>query len=182
MKSTVVLYLSILAACSSGSRFPELHEFPINDQSFKGKVIFQELSSTTGFKVLLLNQSGEITDQTIFRYVPYRFDTADVNQDGKTEIIVGLTKATRFDPSEKKRLFILRIDDNQIRPMWLGSKVCQELIDFKSLDNGYLQTLERTTAGKFSIGKYYWQSFGLTLENYTHNEITLDYANQIFRN
>lgn len=182
MKSAVVVFLLVLISCCSGSHFPELHEFPIHDQSFKGKVIFQELSSTIGFKVLLIDQRGEITDQTIFRYLPYRFDTADVNQDGNTEIIVGLTKATRFDPVEKKRLFILRIDENKIRPLWLGSKVCQELVDFKSLDNGYLQTLERTTRGKFSIGKYYWQSFGLTLEKYTHNEITLAYANQIFRN
>lgn len=175
-----MVILVVFASCNTTTYFPEHHEFPIRDQSFKGKVIFQALSSTTGFKILLKSQSGEITDQTIFRYVPYRFDTADVNRDGNTEIIVGLIKATRFDPSERKRLFILRIDENQIRPLWLGSKVCQELIDFKSLSNGYLQTLERTKNGKFSIGKYYWQTFGLTLEKYTHNEITFTNANEIF--
>lgn len=66
--------------------------------------------------------------------------------------------------------------------MWLGSKVCQELIDFKVLNNGAIQTLERTAAGGFAIGNYYWQSFGLTLDKYTHHEITLNHAAQIFRN
>ncbi len=180
MKISIVAVLIVLVSCNAVPSFPEIHEFPISDYSFKGKVIFQELTTTTGFKILLQNQSVEITDQTIFRYTPYRFDTADVNHDGRTEIIVGLTKATRFDPSEKKRLFILRIDDDQIRPLWLGSKVCQELIDFKTLDNGYLQTLERTPSGQYSIGKYYWQSFGLTLKEYTYNEISFNDAKQFF--
>ena len=141
-----------MVSCNNENQFPDLHEFSIADHSFTGKVIFQKLSSTEGFKVLLENESGQILNQTVFKYIPYRFDTADVNQDGNAEIIVGLTKATRFDPSEKKRLFILRIDENHVRPMWMGSKVCQELIDFKVLTNGQIQTLERTKTGSFSIG------------------------------
>jgi hypothetical protein len=172
----------LLLSCLTPTQFPELHEFSIADKAFTGKIIFQKLTNTTGFQVLLQNESGEILDQTIFKYVPYRFDTADVNQDGHTEIIVGLTKSTRFDTTEKKRLFILRIDQQHIRPMWMGSKVCQELIDFKVLNNGQIQTLEQTKAGSFSIGNYYWQSFGLTLDKYTHHKTSLNDATQIFRN
>src|ERR1043165_8955242 len=124
MKLFTAFCLAALLSCNTATQFPELHEFSITNKVFKGKVIFQKLSTTTGFKVLLENETGEIMDQTVFRYIPYRFDTADVNQDGRTEIIIGLTKSTRFDPTEKKRLFILRIDDNHVRPMWLGSKVC----------------------------------------------------------
>ena len=120
MKRFLVFCLAVLTSCSTTPRFPELHEFSIANDSFTGKVIFQKLSSTTGFKVILENESGEMTDQTVFRYEPYRFDTLDINQDGHTEIAVGLIKSTRFDPTEKKRLFILRIDEEHIRPMWLG--------------------------------------------------------------
>lgn len=180
MKISFLVGLILLVSCNAEPSFPEINEFPIHSTNFTGTVTFQKLTSTIGFKVLLKNHSGEITDQTIFRYIPYRFDTADVNQDGKTEIIVGLSKATRFDPVQKKRLFILRIDDDQIRPLWLGSKVCQELIDFKALDNGYLQTLERAPSGNYSIGKYYWQSFGLTLKEYSYNEISFNDAKQFF--
>ncbi len=151
------------------------------DDYFSGKVSFQKLTTTTGFKVLLQNREGLVLDQTVFRYIPYHFDTADVNHDGRTEILIGLIKPTEFDPQQKKRLFILRVDENQLRPLWLGSKVCQELINFRSLHNGDLQTMERTSHGNYALGNYYWQSFGLTLRNYTHNEITLDEALKIFQ-
>ena len=176
---SVFCIVALIAGCSSQPEFPELNEFSIADKSFTGKINFKKLVSTTGFKVLLKTNTGE-TDQTIFRYKPYRFDTADVNRDGRTDIIVGLIKATQFDPVEKKRLFILQIDDNNLRPLWLGSKVCQELIDFKVLNNGVIQTLERTSTGSYSIGQYYWQSFGLTLEKYIHHEINFNYATQLF--
>lgn len=77
MKHFTVFCLAVLISCNTATRFPELHEFSIADGSFTGKIIFQKLAGTTGFKVLLENQSGEITDQTVFRYTPYRFDTAD---------------------------------------------------------------------------------------------------------
>lgn len=179
--SSLLCLFVVILGCSSSPQFPALHEFTIQNSSFSGRVSFEELTTTTGFKVLLKSESGEVLDQTIFRYEPYRFDTLDVNRDGRTEIIVGVIKSTHFDPTDKKRLFILRIDDNHIRPLWMGSKVCQELIDFKALHNGMIQTLERTSAGGFSIGNYYWRSFGLTLDQYTHHEITLSHATQIFQ-
>ena len=177
---SVFCMLAMICGCSTGPTFPEVTEFSVADESFAGKIKFKKLTTTEGFKVLLETSTGE-TDQMIFRYKPYRFDTADVDRDGNTEVIVGLIKATHFDPIEMKRLFILKIDDNNLRPLWLGSKVCQELIDFKVLSNGTIQTLERTSTGGYSIGKYYWQSFGLTLEKYIHHETNFNYATQLFK-
>jgi hypothetical protein len=175
-----LVLLALLISCNKETTFPHPYEYPIQDEFFSGKVQFQKLTSTQGFKVLLKDSADNTLDQTIFKYVPYQFDTADVNRDGRTEILIGLIKPTEFDPQEKRRLFILRIDSGQLRPLWLGSKVCQELIDFKSLDNGIVQTLERTSTDTYAIGDYYWESFGLTLRNYTHNKISFDEALQIF--
>jgi len=175
--------LAFLIACTKDTPdFLDPYFYPIEDKFFSGKVEFQKLTSTEGFKVLLKDSAGLTLDQTIFKYVPYKFDTADVNHDGSTEILIGLIKSTEFDPEEKKRLFILRIDNGQLRPLWLGSKVCQELIDFKSLDKGIVQTIERTRTNTYAIGDYYWESFGLTLRNYTHTDISHHEALQIFRN
>lgn len=178
----LLLCFIILSSCQSGPSVQEHQEFQIAGKSFLGRVVFRKLSSTTGFKVLLENQSGYVLDQAVFRYEPYRFDTADVNHDGNAEIIIGLTKVTRFDPTKKKRLFILQIDSVQLRPLWLGSKVCQELIDFRALKDGTIQTIERTKTGAFTIGHYSWQSFGLTLDKYTHQDISLNHANTILWN
>jgi hypothetical protein len=174
--------LTILISCNQQAAYlPHPSVYPINDKFFSGKVEVQMLTSIQGFKVLLKDSLDHAIDQIIFKYVPYQFDTADVNHDGRTEILIGLIKATEFDPHEKKRLFILRVDNRQLRPLWLGSKVCQELIDFRSLDNGIVQTIERTAKDTYAIGDYYWESFGLTLRNYTHTEISLNEALQIFQ-
>lgn len=181
MKHFILLFI-ILVACNEADTY--LHdsaELAIKDKFFSGKVQFQKLTSSLGFKVILKDSTEEVIDQTIFRYAPYQFDTADVDRDGTTDIIIGLIKATEFDPIEKKRLFILRIDNGHLRPLWLGSKVCQELVYFKSNNDGIIQTIEKNANNRYSIGHYYWESFGLTLRNYSHTEITFDDALQRFK-
>lgn len=173
----------LLTACREQEEtFPNNRELTIHDNFFTGKVVFQKLSSTEGFKLLLKNSLNEVQDQAIFKYTPYQLDTGDINHDGSLEILVGLIKTTTFDPVEKKRLFILRIDDEQLRPMWLGSKVCQELINFRTRGHGVIQTIEKSKTNTYSIGHYEWQSFGLTLLHYTHEKISFDEALQIFQN
>jgi hypothetical protein len=150
----------------------------IHDQHFDGSA--QLTRTSKGFKIALITSDGEELDRAIFNYKPYQLDTGDINRDGRTEILVGLVKSTEFDPEEKKRLFILRIDEGQLRPLWLGSKVCQQLVDFKSISNGVVRTLEQTKEGNYAIGIYEWQGFGLTLIKYISNEKPYDEAIAIF--
>jgi hypothetical protein len=178
----LIAVLLVLTSCLRPTDEPlaDGYELALNDPNFQGKAVFEKLSFSPGFKIVLIDHRGNITDQTIFKYTPYRLDIADVNRDGKTDVLVGLIKSTEFDPIERKRLFILRIDDSQLRPLWLGSKVCQDLINFKALDGGFVQTLEKTRKGNYAIGLYEWQGFGLTLINYVHNEIHYADAFKIF--
>ena len=180
MRSFFLLSIVLLASCSEKPVYRE-ESVDISNPSFKGKVVLKSLSSRNGFKLLLVDDQNIITDQTIFQYTPYQLDTVDVNHDGSTDILVGLIKPTEFDPTEKKRLFILRIDDGQLRPLWLGSKVCQELVDFRASDSGLVRTLEKTKSGNYAIGEYEWQGFGLALTQYIHHEISFEHASQILR-
>lgn len=172
-----------LAACcahSTADSTPDKYEVTISNRIFQGKAIVNKLSASNGFKISLLNNRGEITDQTLLRYPVYQLDTADVNRDGETDILVGVIKATEFDPVIKKRLFILRIDQGHLRPLWLGSRVCQELVNFKTSDRGLVRTFERTKDGNYAVGLYRWQGFGLTLIRYIQNEIPHNDAFEIF--
>lgn len=182
VKYVVGLCSLFIACCEQKETLLNNQELTIHDNFFTGKVVFQKLSSTRGFRLLLKNGLNEVQDQVIFTYAPYQLDTGDVDHDGRTEILVGLIKTTTFDPVEKKRLFILRIDDGQLRPMWLGSKVCQDLINFRILGHGIIQTIEKNKSNTYAIGRYEWQSFGLTLIDYTHEKISFDEALHIFQN
>lgn len=170
--------ITLIVCCQSPDQNLCQKEFSIDDASFEGKATITPTSK--GFRIRLVDPHGHELDRTIFNYQIYRFDTADVDRDGNTELLIGLTKPTVFDPIEKKRLFILRIHDGQLRPLWLGSRVCQQLIDFKSSNGGIIKTIERTKDDTYAIGLYEWQSFGLTLINYTHNEKSYADAFRLF--
>lgn len=177
----IVVVLPMLWSCRTGNDFSlNDKEIVISDAFFSGVATLEKLSSMDGYKLSLINDSGKILDKTIFRYNAYQFDTIDVDHDGSTEILLGLIKETQFDPQARKRLFILRIQKGQIRPMWLGSRVCQELVDFKSASNGIVRTLERNRNNKYAIGSYRWQGFGLALIEYTYDEISFSDALQLY--
>ncbi len=172
----------LLTCCDHDFHTFDRTELVIHDSHFQGKVTFQKLTSRNGFKLILKNNSDETLDQTIFQYVAYQLDTGDIDRDGRTEVLVGLIKATTFDSTERKRLFILRIDDGQLRPLWLGSRVCQELVNFKVIKNGIVQTFEKDKNGSYTLGLYTWQGFGLALKKYTHHELSFTEAQKIFNN
>lgn len=180
MRRLIVLMIVLCSCTEHQNSLPHRQEIALNTTSFNGKVVLESLQVNKGFRLTLYKEST-ISDQTIFKHRYYKLDTADVDHDGSTEILVGIVKPTEFDPVEKKRLFILRVDDGQLRPLWLGSKVCQELIDFRTLGNGIVQTFERTKDGNYAVGNYQWQSFGLALINYKHNEILFDDARTFFQ-
>ena len=169
-----LIAILLLASCAvvETEAPPDGYAIPVNDKFFQGEVSLVRLPISQGFKVVLTDSAGETSDEAIFRYTPYHLDTADVNRDGRTDVLVGLIKPTEFDPVERKRLFILRIDDGGLRPLWLGSKVCQELINFKTQANGKVLTLEKTKKDQYAIGLYHWETFGLTLIHYLYDEMS----------
>ena len=179
MKYSIIIF-ALVFGCSTSQDAVVMKksEIRIHDQYFDGQARITR--TLKGFKIALINNKGEELDRTIFNYQPYQFDTADVNGDGRTDIMIGLIKSTEFDPQEKKRLFILRIDEGQLRPLWLGSKVCQQLVDFKALSNGVIRTLEQTKEGNYAIGIYEWQGFGLTLIKYIGDEKSYNEAITVF--
>jgi hypothetical protein len=178
MKRLIILVM-IFSSCTDPQQVQSKIQIALGNIPSEGKIILEPLTVNKGFR-LTLYQDHAISDRTIFKYQYYKLDTADVDRDGHTDILLGIIKSTEFDPVEKKRLFILRVDNGQLRPLWLGSKVCQELIDFKTIGDGVVQTFERTKNGKYAVGNYKWQSFGLALINYKHNEIQFDDAFTFF--
>lgn len=104
------------------------------------------------------------TDSTTSRwrlpYPVYRFQTGDVDGDGKEDALVGVMKATRFYKEKGRRLFIFKNKDGMVRPLWMGSKLGGILEDFRFTD-GKVLSLERTTCDTYVVAEYQWQGFGM---------------------
>ena len=103
-------------------------------------------------------------------YPVYRFDYGDVNADGIPEIAIGVVKGTRFFPEPAKRLFLFKLYEGRlIRPLWLGSRVANELVDFCIVRDSVpalIQTVERLPNDSIVHAVYRQQGFGIKFLRY----------------
>lgn len=98
---------------------------------------------------------------------PWKLTIADVDGDGRREIIVGVFKATKFFPKPHNCLFIYGWSGDKGFPKWLGSSLARPFTDFAfaKLDHypgDELVAIENTLNGKRSVAVYHWNSFGFT--------------------
>jgi hypothetical protein len=102
------------------------------------------------------------------KWKPWKMMTADVDGDGKREIIVGIHKSTRFFPKPHNCLFVYGWDGKQVFPKWLGSSLSKPFTDFAfgNLDDDKadeLVSVEITRDGKRCVAVYSWNQFGFEM-------------------
>jgi hypothetical protein len=127
-----------------------------------------------------IENNTTILDEWKLPYPVYNFEVADADNDGQDDIWVGVIKETRFDKNLRKRLFLFKIIEGKIRPLWLGSRMSKPLVDFSpaylidSLDKTkkkcIIKTIEQEKNGKFLVANYQWRKFGIEFINYEIRE------------
>ena len=116
-------------------------------------------------------------------YPVFHFECADINADGTDDILAGVIKATRFDSICRKRIFIFKLFDGYVRPLWMGSRVSQPLEDFKVIQSkpiNLIRTIELEENGNFLVAEYKWKGFGLTFVKYIVRNCNQQKARKIF--
>ena len=139
---------------------------------------FSLIKECDSLSFVVLENKGS-TDRWRLPYVVYRFCTGDVNGDGQEEALVGVIKPTRFYPQPGRRIFIFKNHRGLIRPLWLGSKLGGDLVDFQIKD-GKVRGLEQAGDGSFFVAEYRWRSFGLKFDRYLVKGVQEDVAKEIF--
>jgi hypothetical protein len=149
---------------------------PIGSVNFQEKTslwIFKERKITAAIKKLqsgthlltLYNQND--TSNTVSLYGQLsEIEIADINNDGTTDILLGISKKTYFDPTIKKRINIYSYQNHNLQPLWLGTKFIYNIESFnvKKTDNSnYLITFEIDKKGNRYQGMYEWDHFGFAL-------------------
>lgn len=117
-------------------------------------------------------------------YPVYQFQVGDIDNNGIDDMMVGVTKTTRFDPQMANRLFIFQNVEGYVRPLWLGSRLGKPLIDFcfiESKAGPCIRSIEQEKSGKCLIAEYQWRSFGLDFKRYIKREIDLNQAYNLLK-
>ena len=101
------------------------------------------------------------------RLNPWKVLVADVDGDGKPEVLVGVRKKSPHDPVMENRLFVFSWNGERLLPKWLGSRLSRRFDDFTVADvagDGKMRlfALERGDAGRHRVAEYRWLCFGFT--------------------
>lgn len=125
------------------------------------------------------------SDKWELPYPVYQFQTADIDHNGVDDALVGVIKSTRFDAIKAKRLFIFKNYKGLVRPLWLGSRLGQPLVDFSVStieDEVRVRSVEREKSGKYLVAEYKWRKFGLEFIGYLERETDNKTALQLLKN
>ncbi|MBN2498413.1 MAG: DUF3160 domain-containing protein [Deltaproteobacteria bacterium] len=120
-----------------------------------------------------LGQAGIRSSQHGFLPLPVaapaveRICLADLQADGRTEVLVGLWRATPKDPRLARRLFVFWLDYKSLAPMHMGTWAGGELVDFGTGDpdgDGKVEVLTRELDkdGRCLQRVYAWEGYSLT--------------------
>ena len=113
-------------------------------------------------------------DSWALPYPVYQFQTGDIDNDGSIDAMVGVVKKTRFHREMGRRLFIFKNYRGRVRPLWMGSKLGGQLVDFRFLEGAvppFILALETGTNGRYAISTYRWEEFGMVFDHFIETNI-----------
>ena len=128
---------------------------------------------------VLVLTTDSMSDEWLLTYPVYQFRTGDVDGDGVEEALVGVVKSTRFYPEKENRLFVFKNRDGRVRPLWLGSRLGEELVDFCVAD-GKLISIEICRNGQYNLDEWEWARFGPRFSRYIITNATTEEVQQTF--
>lgn len=136
----------------------------------------------------LVLQTDSTSDRWQLPYPVYQFQTGDIDGNGIVDAVVGVVKNTRFHREKGRRIFIFKNYRGRVRPLWMGSKLGGELVDFRVIEQDIndketvaqvedaerytvVRALEKTTDNRYFVSDYRWEGFGLMFENFVVENI-----------
>lgn len=96
---------------------------------------------------------------------PLKVQVGDINGDGLMEIAICVYKEAQFHPVMAKRPFFYDLEEGELIPIWLGSRLSRPfddyiLCDIDADDTEEIISIERQEDESCVIAAYNWKGFG----------------------
>ena len=129
-------------------------------------------------------RTGDVETVLPLGFPVYRLAQGDVDNDGRPDVLIGPVKRTALDTVVRRRLFVYSLDSaGALRPRWRGSKLMFNILYFKTVikqSRTYVQTIEQEPTGRYCVGQYHWQGFGLVLDKFLARRLARAGAYRVF--
>ena len=118
-------------------------------------------------RVRVYRATGEtevaIGPELVYRHPGKMASAADIDRDGRLDLLVLVHKSTRYDPEPAWRPFVYTLEGDVWAPKWLGSRVGRPLLEaaFVHTPHGVrMLTIEHFGDGQTGLTLYHWRGFG----------------------
>ncbi len=158
-----------------------------NNNNQKTKVFIEKVNETKNIikAETFANDSLINTSKWTLDFPVFRFECGDGDNNGIDDIIVGVIKSVPYDTVPAKRLFIFKLYENEICPLWLSSRLSKPLVDFRFVANAnknYIRSIEKLPNNEYFVVEYFWYGFGLKFNRYLGEKISKRKAYKMLNN
>lgn len=107
----------------------------------------------------------EIFRKDFTDFNPWKITIGDVNGDGIDDISIGVYKESPLHPVMAKRPFIYNYTEEDLKPLWRGSRLSKPFVDYDFIDidgdeMDELISIEILSDDRKVINTYKWKGFG----------------------
>ena len=162
----VCLLLVIPATLSRAQTRPTVYHVDLDGD---GQLERISLSPENAFQLSIRRGSRLLWIGIPQRWLAWKLQIADVDGDGRPDILVGIRKSTRFFPEPHNCLFVYGWDGHHVYPKWLGSSLSRSFTDFQTIQQERgrpvrLAAIEVGRDDRRSLAIYSWNGFGFSLD------------------
>jgi hypothetical protein len=158
-----------LGVCATKARLPSTRRVIVADLDRDGRAERVVLDPDRDPALSVWRGNRRLWQGVPQHWQPWKLKIADLEGDGRREIILGIQKSTHFFPRLHHCLFVYRFDGSTVKPLWLGSSLSRPFIDFTFARMGSrhaekLIAVEITRDGRRCVTIYSWNGFGFTAD------------------